>query len=44
MGNGKKKHLQLHSICFGILFSVLGLFWEVYISRGIGVDNDSQLI
>ena len=54
MGDGKlkkKKHLQLHNICFelkkmvkGILFSVLALFREVYISRGIGVDKDSQLL
>ena len=28
----------------GILFSVLGFFREVYISRGIGVDKDSQMI
>ena len=41
----------MHSICFelkkmvkGILFSVLALFREVYISRGIGVDKDSQLL
>lgn len=54
MGDGKfkkKQHLQLHNICFefkkmvkGILFSVLALFREVYISRGIGVDKDSQLL
>ena len=54
MGDGKLKkqqHLQLHNICFelkkmvkGILFSVLALFREVYISRGIGVDKDSQLL
>ena len=47
----KKQHLQLHSICFGlkkvvkgILFSVLGFFRKVHISRGIGVDKDSQLL
>ena len=28
----------------GILFRVLGFFREVYISRGIGVDKDSQLL
>ena len=53
MENLKKQqqHLQLHSICFGlkkmvkgILFSVLALFREVYISRGVGVDKDSQLL
>lgn len=36
--------LSLKKMVKGILFSVLALFREVYISRGIGVDKDSQLL
>ena len=36
--------LSLKKMVKGILLSVLALFREVYISRGIGVDKDSQLL